>query len=64
MKELDAQDFSDISSDEDCESDLDLVVIPPDLDALADEEYIDDDVSGDNLPTPKDASGEIEIFFI
>ena len=62
MKELDAQGFSDLSSDEDCESDLDLVVIPPDPDVLTDEECIDDDVLGDHLPTPKDVSGEIEIF--
>ena len=31
MKELGAHGFSDIFSDEDCESDLDLVVIPQDF---------------------------------
>ena len=43
-KELDAQSFSDISSDEDCESELDLAVNPPGTDLLTDEECIDDDV--------------------
>ena len=44
MRELNEQGAFDISSDEDCESELDLAVNPPGTDLLTDEECIDDDV--------------------
>lgn len=63
MKELDDDDISDLSSeDENIRDETDLVIIPPDPGVVTDEECIDDDVLGDKMPIPKDISGEIEIF--
>lgn len=55
------QSLSDDSSDSDDDEKTDLIIIPPDPDIVTDEEGIDDDLIGVNIPIPKDVSGEIEI---
>lgn len=54
--------LSDDSSSESEQENNEFVVIPPDPDVLTDEENIDDNAVGENIPIPKDITGEIDIF--